>query len=207
MPAFFASVPPTDVAMTAPPDPAPSAKPSWPLFTVAALAFLPLLGIVFGAIGLTWGLVSSRPRAMRAALIAGGGAMINLVGIFIAAWYISTEHGDVYDQVAVTRTQQDLLVLVRAIESYREEHDAYPPSLTALQRRPAALRTINIFDPMSGLLEPRVYAYSLARDGRTYDLFSSGADGEAGTPDDVRPVLPDSLASRAGYRPDTAGAR
>ena len=193
--------------MTAPPESAPPATSSWPLFTIAALAFLPLLGIVFGAIGLTWGLVSSRPRAMRAALIAGGGAMVNLAGIFVAAWYISTEHGDVYDQVAVQRTQQDLLVLVRAIESYHEEHDAYPPSLSALQRRPAALRTINIFDPMSGVLEPRVYAYAVARDGRTYDLFSHGVDGTAGTPDDVRPVLPDSLASRAGYRPDTTAAR
>jgi hypothetical protein len=195
--------------MTAlPPDPPPTAstspKRSWPLFTVAALAFLPFLGVLFGAAGLTWGLLSSRPRALRAALIAGGGALLNLVGILGLTYYVSTRHSETYDRIAVTRTQQDLATLVGHLEAYHEENAAYPPSLSALQRRPAVLRTINIYDQMGGILSPRAYRYELSRDGRTYDLYSVGADGEAGTPDDVRPVLPDSLAARTGYRPDTS---
>lgn len=180
---------------------APPAKASWPLFTVAGLAFLPVIGLLFGALGLTWGLISDRPRAMRAALLAGGGAALNLALLIGLGVYTSTRHADTFDAVSVAQTRKDLLDLVVAIERYHEENAAYPTSLTALQRRPAALRTINIFDPMSGFLSPQVYAYTLSRDGRTYDLFSRGPDREPGTPDDVRPALPDSLAQRAGYRP------
>lgn len=47
----------------------------------------------------------------------------------------------------------------------------------------------------------RLYQYHLAPDGGTYDLYSVGPDGRPGTDDDIRPVLPDSVAARSGYRP------
>ena len=195
-----------------PPPPPPSrseppgapAKSSVPLYVLAGMSFIPILGILLGAIGLTWGLLSSRPKAIRAGIIAGGGAMLNVVVLMALAFYLARgDGGDIFDQAVQVATQQDLLKLVNEIEAYREANDAYPPSLTALQRRPALLRTINIYDQAAGVLTPRVYSYDLARDGNSYDLYSIGVDGEAGTPDDIRPVLPDSLAARAGYRPAT----
>lgn len=197
---------PASVGDTHPPtSPRPSArdappKKSWPLFTVAALAFVPVIGILFGAAGLTWGLLSSRPRAIRAAFLAGGGALLNVIVLFGIGYYLGRGTG-AFDQAMTAGAQKDLLTLVRELEQYHDEHDAYPPSLSALQQRPAVLRTINIYDQTAGLLTPRVYSYELARDGRSYDVFSVGPDGEAGTPDDIRPELPDSLATRARYRP------
>jgi hypothetical protein len=183
-----------------------SRKKSWPLFTVAGLSFLPIFGMLFGAAGLTWGLLSSRPRAIRAAFISAGGALLNLIGLFGLAFYMGGRTDGLFDQARTVAAQQDLLRLVLELEEYRGEHDEYPPSLSALQKRPAMLRTINIYDQTAGVLTPRVYAYDLSRDGRSYDLFSRGPDGEAGTPDDIRPALPDSLAARAGYRPADASA-
>ena len=186
--------------------PEPHVKPdksSVPLYVLAGMSFIPILGVLLGAIGLTWGLLSSRPHAIRAGIIAGGGAMLNIVGLITLAFFITRDDEGVYSRAREIATRQDLLTLVREIEEYREANDEYPPSLTALQRRPAVLRTINIYDQTAGVLTPRVYSYQVARDGGSYDLYSFGADGEAGTPDDIRPVLPDSLAARAGYRPTT----
>ena len=177
-------------------------KSTVPLYVLAGMSFIPILGVLLGAIGLTWGLLSSRPNAIRAGILAGGGAMLNLVVLMALTFYLARgDENGIFDQAVQVATQQDLLKLVREVEAYREANDAYPPSLTALQRRPAVLRTINIYDQTAGVLTPRVYSYELARDGNSYDLYSIGADGEAGTPDDIRPVLPDSLAARAGYRP------
>lgn len=176
---------------------------AWPLFTVAGLSFVPVLGVLFGAIGLTWGLLSNRRRAITAALIAGTGALLNLAGLLALGFREAREQG-LYTQAEVTAARNDLGALVRALEKYREEQGAYPPSLVALQQRPAILRTINIYDQTAGLLKPRVYRYELAPGGESYDLYSLGADGQAGTPDDIRPVLPDSVAARSGYRPRRA---
>jgi hypothetical protein len=185
----------------------PRTKGAGPLYVLAGMAFIPLLGILLGAIGLTWGLVSSRPRALRAGIIAGAGAMLNLVGLIVLSIFIARGDEDLYASARETATRRDLLTLVREIEEYHEENDEYPPSLTALQTRPAVFRTINIYDQTAGVLTPRVYSYERSRDGSNYDLFSRGVDGEPGTPDDIRPALPDSLAARAGYRPATPPER
>lgn len=136
---------------------------------------------------------------MTAAFVAAGGALLNIVG-FVAFTLFVSKDSDIYSQARTLAVQNDLLTLVREIETFREENGTYPPSLSALQQRPAILRTINIYDQTAGVLKPRIYSYEPSADGRTYDLYSVGSDGEAGTPDDLRPVLPDSLAARAGYR-------
>jgi hypothetical protein len=41
----------------------PNAKRSWPLLLLTACSLIPGFGLVFGAAGVSWGLVSDRPRA------------------------------------------------------------------------------------------------------------------------------------------------
>src|SRR5438132_14393952 len=62
------------------PRPAPSNKRSWPLLVLGACAFVPGLGIFFGAAAVTWGLVSNRPRAKWGVILGGAGALLNLAG-------------------------------------------------------------------------------------------------------------------------------
>jgi hypothetical protein len=178
----------------------PRPKPSWPLLLVAAGAFIPLLGLVFASIGLTWGLVSDRPRAMLGAIIASVGGVLNLAGFVLLTWHVQ---GDpTYAARRAPRVQQDLARLVGALEEYRAEHGEYPASLVVFTQVPLSLKLVNVTDfSTRSFPVPRLYVYQRSADGRRYDVYGVGHDGEAGTADDVRPELTDSVARHSGYRP------
>jgi hypothetical protein len=184
----------------------PKPKPAWPLFLVAVLSFVPILGIVFGGAGATWGLVSSRPRAIRAALIAMTGALLNIVVMFLLGMGVGAKPAAAL-QARHDLTQTELLAVVVALEDYHAAEHAYPPSLQVLQRRMLPRRIVPTMDLSAGPLHfPHEYRYVVAPDGETYDLYAAGPDNVAGTADDVRPLLPDSIRVRSGYRPPIPGA-
>lgn len=174
-------------------------KRAWPLFVLAGSSFVPGIGLFLGAAAVTWGLISDRPRAILAAAIGAGGALLNLVGGLLLVW--SLGRNPAYASTGERAARRDLAKLVGALEDYRQEQDHYPARLAAFTQLPYSLRLINIQDFSAGMFRrPREYQYSLAPDGRTYTLFAVGADGESGTPDDLYPDLPDSVARRSGYR-------
>ena len=184
------------------PEPITTAKPkrSWPLLLVAACSFIPGLGILFASIGLTWGLVSDRPRAMRAAIIAGAGGVLNLIGGVLLVWLMHDDPMSVATRSASAR--RDLVRVVVALENYREAHGQYPQSLAIFTQLPLSLKLVNVSDlSTGGFPVPRLYTYRRSEDGRRYDVYGVGADGRPDTEDDVRPDLPDSLARHSGYRP------
>lgn len=180
-----------------------SARPrrSWPLFVLAGGGFIPAVGLFLGAAAVTWGLVSSRPRAMLAALIGGAGALLNMAGGMVIVWrmqgtpVIAAANADV--------ARRDLARLVGALEQYHVTNARYPRGLQVFTELPLSLKLVNIQDNSAGALRimPHPYQYRLAPDGRTYVLFAVGADGKPGTDDDVVPALADSVARRTGYRP------
>lgn len=189
--------------MTTPIQNAPP-KPTWPLYVLAGMAYIPVFGILLGAAGLTWGLLSKRPHAIRAGMIAAGGALLNIVGLFALAMFLNVGDENITSAAQRIAAQQDLTKIVEALEEFHEENGEYPASLTELQRGPTMFSTLYIFDRTASVFSPRVYEYELSRDGATYDVFSLGADGERFTEDDVRPVLSDSLAAEAGYRAENS---
>ncbi len=179
--------------------PAPvNTKPAWPLLALAALAFVPVLGFVLGAIAVTWGLVTERPRARLAVILGASGALLNLVGA--AAFSISLGSSPAGRTAIATVTQQDLVKLVFELERFRGTKGRYPASLRELAQS-LSNHPINIYDSSVGLGLPRVYTYRVAPDSQSYDLFAVGSDGKAGTADDLRPPIPDSLRSQTGYVP------
>lgn len=184
---------------------APGQKRVWPLFLVAALSFVPFVGIFFGGAGATWGLISSRPRAMWAALIAMTGALLNFAGAIV----LTVNSAGKYDAAVDAKfTQQQLLKVVVAIEDYHAKEHAYPPSLQVLSRRMILSRLVPTTDMSGrGFHLPREYRYVLAPDGESYDLIATGPDNVIGTADDIRPVLPDSIAARSGFRRQTTGVQ
>jgi hypothetical protein len=181
-------------------DPAHGTKRSWPLVVLAAGAFIPVLGFFLAAAAVTWGLVSSRPRALLAAAIGGAGGLLNLVGGVLYIWQVQ---GDpVYTATTAAISGRDLVRLVGAIEEYRVANGRYPGELAVFTRFPLSLKLVNIQDNSVGAFRmPRSYQYQPASDGRSYTLFAVGPDGKPGTGDDVFPLLPDSVARRSGYRP------
>ena len=188
------------------PDPTPKPKESWPLFVVAGLGFVPVAGILLGAIGASWGLVSSRPKAMLAALIGALGAMANIgFLVFMSFSMIGKEGG-----MGVARqhiAERDLLALVMALEKYHDKEHGYPAQLDDLPGHTGILKKVGLMDQSAGPLRAqREYTYRPSADGSSYDLFAVGPDGAVGTADDIRPVVPDSIKSHSGYRPAAAGA-
>ena len=176
-------------------------RPIWPLYVAAGLAFFPVFGFFWGSVAVSWGLVSSRPGARRAVVIAASGALLNLIGIFV---YLSSSAGkgtyQVGYQLAIRRGMGDV---VAALEEYHTQLHRYPETLGALNQERGPLHAVAIIDIGEGILHvdaARSYQYAVAPDGRSYMLFSIGPDGEPGTDDDIRPLVPDSLQGKTGLR-------
>lgn len=179
---------------------APRPKATWPLMALAVLAFVPGLGFFIGAAALTWGLLSSRPRAKLAAAIAGAGALLNLAGVMVAMF--SMRDNPLMKEARQRATRDDLGQLVLALERFRDKRGRYPLGLQELMQ-PVPIGLVNIYDQSSGTFIPRLYHYRRLADSTGYDVFAVGSDGTAGTPDDIRPQIPDSLLGRVGYRPSS----
>ena len=189
--------------MTAPrPSPPPESRQresAWPLLVVAGSAFLPIIGFFLGAVAVSWGLLSDRPRARLAVGLGFAGALANLALVFIVAW--STHDSPAMRQAREETTVTDLTKVVLALEDYRREQYRYPATLRALIGQPVPTRLLGIHDLAAGLFQTRLYQYHPAPSGQSYDLFSVGLDGRPGTADDLRPALSDSLSRSTGYRP------
>ena len=125
----------------------PDTKPAWPLFVVAGLSFVPVLGIFFGGAGATWGFVSSRRRAILAAMIAMAGALANMALIVIVG--VRAAASNAADPARNGVAQQELLTIVIAIDKYHDIEHAYPPSLDALRRKAGVLR-IHVWKRLRG---------------------------------------------------------
>lgn len=164
---------------------------------MAGLSFIPSIGLLFAGIGVTWGLLSNRPRARLAVLLSAIGGLATVIE-GVALIYFMQGRKEMTDAEA-TIARKDLVRIVVALDDYQRQHGNYPPTLQALVGNPIPLHIININDQSGGVLHIRTYHYEVRPDG-TFDVFGVGPDGQPGTADDVRPVLPDSIAARTGYR-------
>jgi len=179
---------------------APTPKSARPIFILAGLAFLPGLGVVFGLAACIWGLIADRPRALVAAAIGAAGTLLNFAGCAAVGYWAMERQGPGGFVGMLTSTE--LVLLVEKIEDHRERHQGYPATLRELGGSSLSGPTVNIFDRALGLGNLTVpYRYELSDDRRHYTLFSVGPDQLPATPDDIHPVLPDSLAARSGLLP------
>lgn len=170
------------------------------MLALGACSFIPAFGLLFAAAAVTWGLVSKRPLARWGVILGGTGALLNFVGgaLLVARF----QHAPEVERSRIEMTRRDLGTLALELERYRDRTGRYPATLPQLVGQPIPLRLLNIYDQTAGLFVfPRIYAYHLAGDGSSYDLFALGPDGQPGTADDVRPALPDSALRGTGYRP------
>lgn len=184
-----------------PPDqPDKSLRSPTPLFVVAVLSFVPIVGIFFGAAGATWGMISSRRRAMLAAMISLAGAFANIAGLILFS-VLSPGSQTASADANRAMTQREMLKIVVALDRYHDEKHAYPASLPELKQSLGILHPLNLLDYSGGIFHFKNYQYVVAADGESYDLSATGPDNKSGTADDQRPVLPDSLKAHTGFRP------
>src|SRR4051812_48929029 len=150
------------------------AKRSWPLILLSCCSLIPGLGFLFGAAGVSWGLVSDRPRARLAVVLGATGALLNLVGGGLLMWHFQGEPG--YAPAYAASSRADLNKLAAAIEGYHKETGAYPARLAVFTQLPYSLKLVNISDFSAGVFRrPREYQYELSPDGRRYTVYGVGA--------------------------------
>jgi hypothetical protein len=177
-------------------------RPVWPLYVLAVLAFTPVLGFFVGSVAVSWALLSTRRGARRALAIAATGALLNIVGIIVFMAVLGGN--DQFQQANLAGIRRDLGEVVAALEEHHARTQSYPETLALLQLERGVLRPLQTMDLGPGVVHlrlPQPFHYVVAPDGSSYDLFSVGPDGKAGTPDDIRPLVPDSLRDKTGLRP------
>lgn len=168
--------------------PAPSTGKSWPLFVLAGLSLIPLLGVLFGFIAACWGLVTDRPRGLLAAAFGGGGAILNVAVVAIIGFSV-LQQNPMFKGIAGGIARMELDSLVAHLDAYRAEHGRFPSALSDLPPPGGPGRALPMIDHSISLLNMTTpYEYRPSRDGQQYDLIGAGADGIADTADDVLPT-------------------
>ena len=113
---------------------APQAKIHTAAYVLAAISFIPLIGLLFGIAALVLSILGWRKRGAKiVALIASLGMLCTIV-LYGALFYFGfVQRGGVYDELRQQLAVNTLSTLVSEIEFYRLQHGAYPELLEQLQ--------------------------------------------------------------------------
>ena len=172
-------------------------------YALAALSVLPVIGVVLGAMSITWGLNTRKAHGKRLAGLAALGIAISVGatvvlyresgGIGLMRWL---ERHDTFDLIRAGVARSALDRLVPAIEFYKVRYGHYPETLEELAENLPRESDIFIIDPMTVRAgrTPANFFYRRV-DPDHYYLRSVGLDGVPFTADDILPsieVLPGS---------------
>jgi len=97
------------------------------------------------------------------------------------------EYGNESGRLLAAFTQNDIDILAKDLETYRQEKGHYPDSLEEMQE---IFPGLSIVDAMLGRnpnLHKKDIEYHYFRTGQKYVLFSCGIDGIPNTKDDIYP--------------------
>lgn len=153
-------------------------------FVFSVLSFIPLVGILFGAIFITWGLVTRKAGGKALALVGSGGILFTVL-IYSYLYYVANSDPGLKQDLVRTILLSD----VQAIELYKLQNGVYPSSLGELSKAFPQGMPVFIQDPMvSSAEKPFNLYYERSNDGGYY-LLSVGLDGIPFTEDDVVPKI------------------
>jgi hypothetical protein len=166
-------------------------------YALAALSVLPVAGVVFGAVSITWGLNTRRAHGKRLAVLAALGIAASVGSTVLLDREIGglrlmqrLERLDTFDLMRAGIARSTLDRLVPAIEFYKVQYGNYPATLGELQRSLPRHSDLLIIDPMTVRLGsmPSPFFYQRV-DADHYYLRSVGPDGIPFTADDIVPSI------------------
>ena len=182
----------------------PLTEPKKPLgrlpFVLAALAFIPSLGVLLGIPSIVWGFIERSRGGLKVAAIAATGVALNIIGysiLFYVGFVKKGGFGEARRGLAVMQLRQAVL----EVEYWHTQNGHYPDSLAQLASKADSGRTLSLLDPTMmtfGRKGPAFFFYQLASDKSHYWLRSVGPDGQPFTADDILPSLPDSERTKTG---------
>jgi len=166
-------------------------------YSLAALSVLPVIGVVLGAMSITWGLNTRKAHGKRLSALAALGIAVS-VGSSILIYremgglrlVERLERLDTFDLVRAGLARSALDRLVPAIEFYKVQYGSYPATLDDLEASLPRDSGFLIVDPMT-VRTGRMPANFFYRrvDPDHYYLRSVGPDGIPFTADDIVPSI------------------
>jgi hypothetical protein len=173
-----------------------SARQNKPLgyfpFVVGGLAFIPLLGVLFGVIAIIWGLSAWRRGGKKLALVGAAGIGVTIV-LYGALFYFGfAQRGGVYDDLRTKLAQNNLNSLVQSVEFYKLGHGEYPDSLETLKAslQKGSLESLYVTDPrISSVGKGDQYFYYRKVDADHYYLRGVAPDGKPFSPGALVPQV------------------
>ena len=158
------------------------------------------------------------PAANHSPGVAIAGALITVILGYVAVADWLAKYPTPTSELArldgnVSIAQEHLDHVVQMVEDHRKERGSYPETLDSLFSYAIVLDSLGTImvdtsmvtvavDPVGvGTRAQRRLLYHVSPDRQQYDVFSLGRDGKAGTSDDIRARLPDSLRRTSGYQP------
>ena len=113
---------------------APQPKIHTAAYVLAAVSFIPLIGLLFGIAALVLSILGWRKRGAKIVALIASLGMLCTVALYGALFYFGfVQRGGVYDELRQQLTVNTLSTLVSEIEFYRLQHGAYPESLEQLR--------------------------------------------------------------------------
>jgi len=146
-------------------------------YILGGIAFIPLIGVVFGVIAIVIGIV----KKQRTPILLGLGGIAFSVILYGSLFYFgfvakTGPFASIKIQLTQTLLNQDKAQIVL----YQKEHGQLPPNLSSIANTNSAPTTVD------GWGRPMDYAVST--DGKYFILKSYGPDGIANTSDDMTPT-------------------
>jgi hypothetical protein len=161
-------------------------------FGVGFLSFIPGVGVIFGIIGLIWGLKTKNKFLKYSVLIS---LLFNILFLSYTYYKQSIEVGGEWDATRALVAKQVMYKLVDKIERHKEKNIFYPKSLKTVAYSLPKLEQGLIFDPtlwhdssnreLDLTKEENFFYYEILNVNEGFHLRARGRDGVFGTEDDV----------------------
>jgi hypothetical protein len=168
-------------------------------YVLGGLSFIPVLGVLFGIVAITWGLATERSGGKKLAVIGASGIAFTFI-IYGGLFYFGfVQRGSVYDHLRDQLVQTMLNTLVPAIETYKVEHGSYPENLEELRKSLPKNSFILVQDPRNVGFgrAPTNFYYERVGENHYY-LRAVGSSGKPFSPDDVVPQVDPAAQSKLG---------
>ena len=170
-------------------------------YVIGGLSFIPLIGVFFGLVAITWGLVTKKMGGKKLALIGVGGILSTII-LYSALFYFGfKQRGGVYDDLRLKMANANLVQAVQAIEFYKVQTGAYPKSLEEVVETLPKNSMVNFMDVTKVELSttPRYFHYEKI-DEESYYLLGVGSDNLPFTADDIVPDVKVGENSKVGLK-------
>jgi len=157
---------------------------------VGGLSFIPLIGVVFGIVSITCGLITKKIGGKKLAVIGGSGILFTFALYGGLYYFAFVQEGGVYGDLRKQLAQTTMESLIQSIEYYKVQNSKYPEDLNILSESLPKKSLMSIYDPTKtkiGVTEVPMFYYENLGDG--YYLLVVGDDNAPFTEDDLLPEV------------------